>query len=85
MPTRLLHCYFCKGMSCAFPNNLERILHGQEIDQACLKSIPVIVVSQLGVKADIDKVMKLGAAQYLVKSEVMFKDIVRAVRDKIRG
>jgi DNA-binding response OmpR family regulator len=49
-----------------------------------IKSIPVIVVSQLGLKSDIDKAMELGATQYLVKSEVMFKDVVRAVEDKLR-
>lgn len=46
-----------------------------------VKSIPVIVVSRLGMKSDIEKVLKLGATKYLVKSESTFNDIARAVRE----
>lgn len=44
-----------------------------------LKNIPVIVLSNLGQKADIDKVMSLGAVEYLVKTEYSLDEIIKKV------
>ena len=40
------------------------------------KDIPVIIVSNLGDKSDIDRGMKLGAEDYLVKANMVPKDII---------
>lgn len=44
-----------------------------------LKSIPVIVVSNSGVQADIDRITSLGARDYLVKADFHPSDIVTRV------
>lgn len=44
-----------------------------------LKNIPVIVLSNLGQKADMDKVTALGAADYLVKTEYSLEEIIKKV------
>lgn len=44
-----------------------------------LKNIPVIVLSNLGQKADMDKVISLGAADYLVKTEYSLEEIIKKV------
>lgn len=46
-----------------------------------LKSIPVIVLSNLGQPEDVDRAKKLGADDYLVKSNISMKDVV----DKIKA
>ena len=38
--------------------------------------LPIIVASNLGQKEDIDKAKKLGASDYLVKSDLAMKDLV---------
>ena len=50
-----------------------------------VKSIPVVVVSQLGTESDIEKVIKLGAVQYLVKAESTFSDLAEAVSRRVRS
>lgn len=45
------------------------------------KDIPVIVVSNLGQKDEIERCLKLGANDYLIKANFTPKEIV----DKIRG
>ena len=42
--------------------------------------IPVIIISQMGQKENIDQGMKLGAEDYLVKSEVNLDKIVARVK-----
>lgn len=44
-----------------------------------LKSIPVIIASNLGQKEDIDKAMKLGANDFIVKSDLSLKDIIAKI------
>jgi DNA-binding response OmpR family regulator len=44
------------------------------------KSVPVIVVSNLGEQTAKDRVMKLGANAYLVKAEVDVDEIVSTVK-----
>jgi DNA-binding response OmpR family regulator len=41
-----------------------------------LKTVPIIVVSNLGAQADIDKAKSLGANDYLIKAEVAIEEIV---------
>lgn len=48
-----------------------------------LKNIPVIVLSNLGQKADMDRVMLLGAADYLVKTEYSLEEIIKKVEKYI--
>ena len=44
------------------------------------KHIPVIVASNLGQQDDIDRVMKLGAQDYVLKSEMTVDDFIRKVK-----
>ena len=51
-----------------------------------LKTVPVIVVSNLGQTSDKDKALALGANEYLVKAEVSVEEIVariQAVLEKV--
>lgn len=41
-----------------------------------LKSVPIIVVSNLGQQSDIDRAKSLGANEYLVKAEIPVEEIV---------
>jgi two-component system, OmpR family, alkaline phosphatase synthesis response regulator PhoP len=41
-----------------------------------LKNIPVIVASNLGQKEDFDKAMGLGAADFIIKSDLSMDDLV---------
>lgn len=54
----------------------------QEINaNSALKNIPVIVASNLGQKEDIDKAKRLGAKDYIIKSDMGIGEIV----DKINA
>ena len=44
-----------------------------------LRSVPVIVVSNLGQQADIDRAKSLGANEYLVKAEVPVEEIISRI------
>ena len=43
------------------------------------KNIPIIVASNLGQKEDVDKAKKLGANDYVVKSDLSMKDLVNKI------
>ena len=45
-----------------------------------LKSIPVIVTSNLSQKEDVDKAKTLGAADFFVKSDISLDDLVKKVQ-----
>ncbi len=45
-----------------------------------LKTVPVIVVSNLGQTSDKDKALALGANEYLVKAEVSVEEIVARIQ-----
>lgn len=45
------------------------------------KSIPVIVASNLGQKEDVDKAMGLGAADFIVKSNLKIEDLIQKIND----
>lgn len=48
-----------------------------------LKTIPVIIVSNLGQQADVDKAKALGANEYLVKAEVPVEEIVGKIESML--
>jgi DNA-binding response OmpR family regulator len=48
------------------------------------REIPVIITSNLGQKEDIEKGMKLGATDYIVKSDTSIDDIIAKIRAHIR-
>ena len=48
-----------------------------------LKSIPVIVASQLSDKKDIDKCMALGVKEYIIKSDMTIDDLEQRIRKYI--
>lgn len=57
----------------------------QEIKQIeSLKKIPVIVASNLGQPEDIDKAKKMGAYDYIVKSELTMNQLVEKIMDTIK-
>lgn len=43
------------------------------------KNIPCIVASNLGQKEDIDKALKLGADDYVVKTDLSMKELVKKI------
>jgi two-component system sensor histidine kinase ChiS len=45
------------------------------------KSVPIIVVSNLGADKDKERAMGLGATQYLVKAEVSIEEIVGKIQE----
>lgn len=44
------------------------------------KTIPVVVLSNLGQQSDIDRAKKLGAASYLVKANFDLDEVVKEIR-----
>ena len=49
------------------------------------KTIPVIVTSNLSQKEDIDKAKGLGAADFIIKSDVSLDDLVKKVQNLLAG
>jgi len=43
------------------------------------KVVPIIVASNLGQKEDIDKAMKLGATDFVVKSDLHLEDLITKI------
>jgi DNA-binding response OmpR family regulator len=48
-----------------------------------LKNVPIIVVSNLGAAADIEKAKSMGANDYLIKAEVSVEEIVAKIESTI--
>lgn len=48
-----------------------------------LKSIPVLILSNLGQEEDIDKAKELGAADYMVKAHFSFAEIIKKINETI--
>lgn len=48
-----------------------------------LKDVPVIVVSNLGAQADIERTKQLGANDYLIKAEVAVEEIVAKIESTL--
>lgn len=49
-------------------------------ENSATKEIPVIVLSNLGQKEDVERAMKLGAEDYLVKAHFTLEEIVEKVK-----
>ena len=45
-----------------------------------LKNIPVIALSNLGQKSDVEKELSLGAAQYFIKTEHTLEEIIKEIK-----
>lgn len=44
------------------------------------KNIPVIIASNLGQTSDIDQGMKMGAADYIIKSDLSLEDLIKKIK-----
>lgn len=64
-------------------NGFEVLKELKEEDKT--KNIPVIIVSNLGSKADFEKGSQLGAVGFMVKATVSPEDIVAKVKQVIAG
>ena len=49
------------------------------------KDLKIIILSALSQEMDMDKAMKLGADDYLIKSEVTIADVVNKVREELKS
>lgn len=49
------------------------------------KSIPIIVLTNLGEMENIDKAIELGATTYLVKSDYTLKEILEKIKTTLEG
>lgn len=47
------------------------------------KDIPIIVASNLGQPEDIDRAMKLGAADYIIKSDFAFESLIEKINSVV--
>lgn len=52
-------------------------------DNAKTKNIPVIIVSNLGDKNDVERGLSLGAEDYLIKANMVPKDIIGKINDVV--
>jgi CheY-like chemotaxis protein len=50
-----------------------------------VKHVPVILLSNLGQKADLDKGRELGAQKFLIKSSMNLDEIVDEIKSTIQG
>lgn len=55
------------------------VLEGLKANQKT-KHIPVVILSNLGQREEIERGKKLGAQDFIIKSDVRLEDIVRKVR-----
>ncbi|MBI4129029.1 MAG: response regulator [Parcubacteria group bacterium] len=53
--------------------------------QHATRNIPVIILSNLGQKEDIERGLGLGAADYLIKTDMRLSDIVQKIKDHVRS
>lgn len=47
------------------------------------KSIPVIILSNLGQKKDVDRGLKMGAADYIIKSQFTIEEIIDKIKKTV--
>ena len=53
-------------------------------EESRLSSIPVIILSNLGQKEDVEKGMKLGAVDYLIKAHFTPGEIIEKIRKALK-
>ena len=58
------------------------VLERVKADQS-LGSIPVIIISNLGQKEDIERALKLGAVDYMVKAQFTPAEIIKRVKEAL--
>ncbi len=56
------------------------VLEEVKMDKKC-KDIPVIILSNLGQKSDIERGKKLGVVDYLIKSNLSINDVISKVNE----
>ena len=57
----------------------------EEIKQnGALKSIPVLIATNLGQKEDVERGMKLGAVDYLVKTDTSVEDFANKIKSILK-
>lgn len=49
-----------------------------------LKDIPVILLTNLSQKADVEKGLKMGADDYLIKAHFMPSEVVNKIKEKVK-
>lgn len=54
-----------------------------EGDDEEIKKIPIIVASNLGQKSDIDEALRLGAVDFVVKSNISLKELAAKVKEHL--
>ncbi len=55
----------------------------REHKNGSVRNIPVIMLTNLGQEEDIDKALKLGASDYLIKAHFTVEEIVHKIKDKL--
>jgi len=50
-----------------------------------LKDIPVILLTNLSQKADVEKGLKMGADEYLIKAHFMPSEVVNKIKEKVKA
>ena len=58
------------------------VLEKLKADEA-LNSIPVIMITNMGGREDVEKANSLGAAGYLIKAHTLPKDVVRKIQSTL--
>ena len=53
-------------------------------EDSALSSIPVIILSNLGQKEDIEKAMKMGATDYLIKAHFTPSEIIEKIKANLK-
>ena len=53
-------------------------------EDSSLVSIPVIILSNLGQKEDVEKGLKLGAADYLIKAHFTPREIIEKIKKALK-
>ncbi|MBI2038768.1 MAG: response regulator [Candidatus Niyogibacteria bacterium] len=47
------------------------------------KAIPVVILSNLGSREEVEKGLKLGAESYLIKANVLIDEVVKKIRETV--
>ncbi|MCD6270495.1 response regulator [bacterium] len=53
-------------------------------EDSALTHIPVIILSNLGQREDVEKALKLGAADYMIKAHFTPNEIIKKIKNLIR-